>query len=114
MAAYVELYVDQGASFSSVVNLSDEISNITVNAFGFIVTSQMRRSYYSANASANITCQVTNGGLGEITMSLSANQTSALKSGRYLFDMQIKDPSTNNIIRILEGIVTVNPRVTKS
>lgn len=114
MAAYVELYMDQGATFTSIVTLSDDVSNLTINSSGFLVTSQMRRSYYSANASANITCNVTNAGLGEITMSLTANQTSALKAGRYLFDMQAKDPSTNNIIRILEGIVTVNPRVTKS
>jgi len=112
MAAYVELFMDQGATFNNVINLSDDLTNANINISGYIVLSQMRRSYYSANASANLTCQITNASTGEITISLESNETANIKSGRYLFDIQVTTPS-NTTVRLLEGIVTVTPRVTK-
>jgi len=112
MAAYVELFMDQGATFNNVINLSDDLTNANINISGYIVRSQMRRSYYSANASANLTCQITNASTGEITISLESNETANIKSGRYLFDIQVTTPS-NTTVRLLEGIVTVTPRVTK-
>lgn len=112
MAAYVELYLDQGADFNNVINLSDDTNNQTVNILGYTVRSQMRRSYYSVNPSANISCTITDAHNGEITMSLSANQTSIIKAGRYLFDLETVD--TNGVVnRVLEGIITVTPGVTR-
>jgi hypothetical protein len=112
MAAYIELYVDQGTNFESVITLTDDLTNDAVNVFGYSVRSQMRRSYYSTNASANITCTIFDASKGEIKLSLSANNTANIKAGRYLFDVEATDRS-NNISRILEGIITVTPRVTK-
>lgn len=111
MAAYVELYMDQGTTFSNIINLTDDYTNANINIAGSIVRSQMRRSYYSANASANITCQITNPAAGEITLSLSAQETANIKAGRYLFDVEMF--RANSTTRILEGIIVVTPRITK-
>ncbi len=111
MAAYVELFMDQGATFNNVINLTDDITNDTINISGYTIRSQMRRSYYSTNPSANITCSITDAANGEITLTLSASATANLKAGRYLFDVQTVDTS-NNVVRILEGIMTVTPRIT--
>lgn len=112
MAAYVELYVDQGTTFNNVINLADDILNANVNISGYSVRSQLRRSYYSANAAANITCTITNAAQGEITMSMSAGTTANIKPGRYLFDLETTD-AQGKISRILEGIITIAPRVTR-
>ena len=112
MAAYVELIMDQGATFNNIINLSDDINNEAVNVSGFTVRSQMRRSYYSANATANITCTITNATQGEITMNLNANTTANIKAGRYLFDLEIVD-TLGSVSRVLEGIITVTPGITK-
>jgi hypothetical protein len=112
MAAYVELFMDQGATFNNVINLSDDLTNANINISGYIVRSQMRRSYYSANASANIICTITNASIGEITLSLEPNETANIKAGRYLFDIEVTT-TTNTAVRLLEGIITVTPRVTK-
>ena len=112
MAAYVELFVDQGANFNNVINLTDDVTNLNVNVQGYTVISQMRRSYYSANASANITCSITNALNGEITMTMNANTTANIKAGRYLFDMRVTD-RTGVVNRILEGIITVTPRISR-
>ncbi len=112
MAAYVELFMDQGATFNNVINLSDDLTNANINISGYIVRSQMRRSYYSANASASIICTITDAVNGEITMNLSANTTANIKAGRYLFDLETVDP--NGVTsRILEGIITVTPEITR-
>lgn len=112
MAAYVELFIDQGATFNNIINLSDDISNANINITGYIVRSQMRRSYYSANATANITCTITNAAQGEITMNLNANTTANIKAGRYLFDLETID-TLGTVSRVLEGIITVTPGITR-
>ena len=112
MAAYVELYMDQGANFRNVVNLTDDISNASIDLNSYLVRSQMRRSYYSANATANIVCTVTDSSNGEITMSMTAANTANIKAGRYLFDLETED-GNGFVTRVLEGIITVTPQVTR-
>jgi len=112
MAAYVELYMDQGTTWTNVINLTDDQTNAYIDASGYQVRSQMRRSYYSANATANITCEVTDTDTGEITLSLTSGETANIKAGRYLFDVETID-TQNNVVRILEGIITVTPEVTR-
>jgi hypothetical protein len=112
MAAYVELYIDQGTTFSNIINITDDTTNTPVNIQGYIVSSQMRRSYYSANPSANIICTVTNAPEGEVTMSMTAANTSNIKAGRYLFDVETID-TVGNVSRILEGIITITPQITR-
>ena len=72
----------------------------------------MRRSYYSSNISANISCVVTNPVNGEITMSLTSGETANIKAGRYVFDVKVTD-SYEITTRILEGTITVLPQVTR-
>ena len=112
MAAYVELFVDQGANFNNVINLTDDVTNLNVNVQGYPVISQLRRSYYSANASANITCSITNAINGEISMTMDANTTANIKAGRYLFDLRITDHDSI-VSRVLEGIITVTPGISR-
>ena len=112
MASYVELYMDQGTTFRNVINLTDDLTNSYINVSGYQVRSQMRRSYYSANATANLVCTITDSANGEITMSLDAANTSSIKAGRYLFDLETVDLS-DVTVRVLEGIITVTPEITR-
>lgn len=112
MSAYVELYLDQGTTFNNTITLTDDLTNAYINISGYTVRSQMRRSYYSANASANITCTIADASNGEILMSLTDGQTSNIKAGRYLFD--VETVSANGVVnRVLEGIITVTPQITR-
>ena len=112
MAAYVELYMDQGATFNNTINLTDDLTNAKVNIYGYTVRSQMRRSYYSTSPSANIVCTITDAANGAVLMSMTAANTSSIRPGRYLFDVETVD--TNGVTsRILEGIITVTPEVTR-
>jgi uncharacterized protein YbcV (DUF1398 family) len=112
MAAYVELYMDQGATFENTLTITDDITNAAANISGYTITSQMRRSYYSANASANITCTIVNAATGNLKLSMTAANTNIIKAGRYLFDVETTDPQ-GRVTRILEGIINVTPGVTR-
>lgn len=112
MAAYVELFMDQGATFNNVLSLNDDITNEPLNILGYTVTSQIKRSYYSSKITANITCTITDATNGVITMSMASGNTANIKAGRYLFDVKTKD-LTNTVTRVLEGIITVTPQVTR-
>jgi hypothetical protein len=112
MSAYVELFLDQGTTFNNIINLTDDITNTPINISGYTAISQLRRSYYSANVSANITCTITDAANGELTLSMTAANTATLKPGRYVFDVKTID-ELNTTSRILEGTITVTPQVSK-
>lgn len=112
MSSYVELYLDQGTTFNNVINLMDDVTNTPMNVYGFSVKSQMKRSYYSSNITANIACTITDATNGEITLSMTSANTAKIKPGRYVFDVRTVD-TENVVARVLEGIITVTPQVTK-
>lgn len=109
MATKANITIDQGTTFSTTLNLTDENGDV-LNLSGYIANSQIRKWYTSSN-SVSFTTTV-NTDLGTIELSLTANQTSSLTAGRYVYDVEITD-SSNTISRIVEGIVTVTPEVTR-
>jgi hypothetical protein len=112
MPAYVEIYIDQGSNFNNIINLTNDVTNTPINVAGYTISSQLRRSYYSANASGNLTCSVTDAANGEITMTMTPANTANLRAGRYVFDVRLED-ATGAVSRPLEGMVTVTPRVSR-
>ena len=110
MAAFSELLIEQGATFSSTVNVEDS-AGAAINLHGYSAASQMRKSYYSSSYTV-ITSTVTGTSNGEITLSMTASNTSSLTPGRYVYDVIITSP-TSVVTRVVEGIVTVLPSVTR-
>lgn len=108
MATKANLVIDQGATFSTDLNLTDENGD-PINLGGYTANSQIRKWYTSSNAT-NFTTSI-NVSTGVVTLSLTANQTGSLTSGRYVYDVEINDGTTTS--RIVEGIVTVTPQVTR-
>jgi hypothetical protein len=109
MATKANLVIDQGSTFSTDLNLSDENGDI-LSLSGFTANSQIRKWYTSTNAAATFTTSI-NVDSGSITLTLTANQTSNLVAGRYVYDVELNDG--NEVSRIVEGIVTVTPQVTR-
>jgi hypothetical protein len=108
MATQVNLLIDQGATFSTVIDLVDE-NGVPINLSSYTGASQLRRHYTSSNA-INFTVALTSNGV--VTLSLTANQTTSLTAGRYLYDVEVTDNS-GIVSRIVEGIVSVTPNVTR-
>jgi hypothetical protein len=108
MATVSNLVIDQGTTFSLTMQLDNEDGS-DKDLTSYTVSSQMRKSYYS-NTYTSFTTAKTNL-TGELTISLTAEQTSSLKAGRYVYDIELS--SSAETLRVLEGIVTVTPEVTR-
>ena len=109
MAVKVNLIVDQGSSFSASVTVQDTTES-TIDLTGFTGASQLRKHFSSANSTA---FTVTLGGIeGTVALSMNAATTNSLVAGRYVYDVELTS-SSNVVSRVVEGIVTITPSVTR-
>ena len=114
MSEYVELYIDQGADFSTTINIDDDTTNLAQNLTGFVVTSYLRKSLSSVNPSGQFACSVSDPSNGTITMAMTAANTSNLKLGSYFFDVRTIDTLNSNATsRLIEGVIYVIPSITR-
>lgn len=108
MALKANLTVDQGTDYQTSITLTDIDDNV-VNLSGYTANAQIRKTYTSSNA-VNFT--VTLGtATGEVGLSLTDAQTSNIVPGRYVYDVLLTREGITT--RIVEGIVTVTPGVTR-
>ena len=109
MALKANITIDQGTSFATTIDVTDEDGNI-VDLTGFTGAAQMRK-HYTSTAQTAFTVSIS-AGTGEVTLAMSANVTNNVAAGRYVFDCELND-GTGTISRLVEGIVTVTPGVTR-
>ena len=110
MASISNIFIDQGATFTTTVTVTDANGD-AVNLSGYSVAAQIRKTFLSSTATA-FTATISNASAGEITISLSPTQTTALEAGRFVYDVLIT-ASGGTKTRVVEGQVTVNPSVTR-
>lgn len=110
MAVKSNIYIDQGADFSTIVTVTDENDIAVVDLTGYTASAKMRKHYTSSN-SFSFTTNVysTN---GQVVLSMNSETTGNISSGRYVYDAEVVN-ANNFVIRIIEGIVTVRPQATK-
>ena len=111
MAQFVELDLDQGTDLSYNLDLTQDDGS-PLNVTGYTFSSSIRKSYYSSNVTANLTVTVANSVGGNVLLTMNSAVSANIKAGRYLFDVKQKD-AANVTTRIIEGIITVLPQVTK-
>lgn len=109
MALKANITIDQGTSFATTIDVTDEEGNV-VDLTGFTGAAQMRKHYTSTTYYA-FTVSIT-AATGEVTLSMTANATNNVASGRYVYDCELTDGS-GTVSRLVEGIVTVTPGVTR-
>ena len=110
MAAFTELTIEKGATFSTTITVEDTNGD-AINLTGYTANSQIRKSYYSSSANT-LTATITCTSNGEITLSMTSTNTANLTPGRYLYDLVITAPDTTRT-RVVEGIVNVLPGITR-
>lgn len=109
MALKTNLVIDQGSTWNTTILIAGP-DNVPVDLTNYTAASQIRKHFSSANATPFTT--VVGGASGTISLSLTSGQTMALAGGRYVFDVEITS-NTGYVTRVIEGIVTINPNVTR-
>lgn len=107
MAVKTNIVIDQGTDFNSSFTFTDE-SDEPIDFTTYTANSQMRKSYTSSTA-YTFNLNMTNNGI--ITLSMNAATTSSLSAGRYVYDLEVESSGVRS--RLVEGIVTVTPQVTR-
>lgn len=111
MATKANLVIDQGTTYSTTLTLTDDNGD-PLNLSGFYANSEIRKWYTSTTVAATFTTNI-NTQSGEITLTLESYETANLVAGRYVYDVEITQQSTGAVSRVVEGIVTVTPEVTR-
>ena len=111
MAAVANLRIDQGASFSSDVTVTNSDGN-AVDLAGYTAEAKLASSYGSSTYVSFTTQIAADTSTGVISISLTDTQTTSLSApARYVYDVYITKTSDSTVTRVIEGIITVNPKV---
>ena len=110
MAIIANLYIDQGTDYTITVDVTDSAGDI-LDLTGYTATAQIRKTYTSSSLSATFTTSIA-AAAGQVTISLTDTQTSALEAGRYVYDLNIESAGGVKT-RVIEGQAVVTPGVTR-
>ena len=113
MATSVYLDIDQGSDFSTVITLEND-DGTPMNLSTANVYSQFRKSYGSTTAYSFI-CEVIDAQQGKLRLSIPGITSTNIRHGRYLYDVELVyvGPTETRRTRVIEGILTINPEITK-
>jgi hypothetical protein len=109
MATKANLVIDQGTTFSTDLNLTDDNGD-PLNLSGFTANSVIKK-WYTSQTYVPFNTYI-NTSSGTITLELDANTSANLYSGRYVYDVNITEVASGSVSRVIEGIITVTPSVT--
>jgi len=112
MASYANLFVDQGSDFRTNLVVEDSKSD-PLDLTNLDLSGQIRRTPQSATAYDFVLEKADSVG-GEILIRLPETTTSIMKSGRYVYDIYASDTVSGNDFKIIEGILEIIPRVTRT
>lgn len=109
MAIKANIVIDQGTTFQTTINVTDENDEI-VNLTGYTGAAQLRKHFTSTTSYAfTVSISPT---IGTVTLSMTANATANVVGGRYVYDCELTD-TNGAVTRLIEGIATVTPQVTR-
>lgn len=111
-AAYQELFLEQGSTFSTELALADA-NGYPYDLSRFTIRSQARKSYYSSNVVINFNTEITDPLSGVVTLTANSNTTSTLSSSQKLVYDVIITNEDGTVTRVLEGQIFISPSVTR-
>jgi hypothetical protein len=110
MAIKANLIIDQGANFTTTITVTDN-DGLPVDLTDYTGAAQMRKHYTSSTSTAFTVAL--GGATGTVSLSMTANASANLTAGRYVYDVELTNNGSGIVSRIVEGIVTVTPNVTR-
>lgn len=114
-AGRAKLTIDQGSTWRAILTAKGS-DRVPIDLTGYTARMQVRPSIPSATVLANLTTE--NGGIeieplaGEITLMLTDEQTAALPSGTWVYDLELVSAG-GEVTRTIEGGFVVRPEVTR-
>jgi len=115
LASTYNISIDQGATYTLAISYKDE-NGAAINLTNYTAAMQLRSTYTSVDAVLSLSSPsngiVITGATGLISITITATQTAALSSNNFVYDLEITS-SSNVKTRLIQGIVTISPEVTR-
>lgn len=109
MATKANLKIGQGTDYLTSITLTDDDGD-PIYLAGYTGAGQIRK-YYTSLTAVDFDVDI-EANTGVVTLRLTSEQTNDMEAGRYVYDVELSD-SANIVSRVLEGIVTITPGVTR-
>ena len=110
-----DFIIPQGATWTTIVAWKDSDGN-AIDVTGYEAEMQLRANYSDCYAFLTLSTEASSitvdGPAGTFTLTATAATTSGLEATTYLYDLEVTSPE-ETVTRLLEGTVTVTPRVTQ-
>tara|TARA_R100000231_G_scaffold59694_1_gene48943 strand:- start:434 stop:775 length:342 start_codon:yes stop_codon:yes gene_type:complete len=111
-AVYVSnLVINGGSNFSQTFNLVESDDSGPLNLTGFSVAAQFRK-HAGSTSKHDFVSTIIDAANGQILISLSAENSSIPKPGRYVYDIVITNAASEKT-RVIEGSVLLREGVTR-
>lgn len=115
MAKRVDIAIDQGSKWTKVVQVYNPDGTIR-NLTGYSAKMDIKEVYTDISAVLQLTSPsgglVVNGPAGQVTITITAAQTTAMSWTTGVYDLKVTPADPNGAERIIEGSVGVFPQVT--
>ena len=99
----------QGTTFMRT--FTAKINRALVNLTGYQTRMHVRPTY-DGPLVIEATTALANARTGTVSVMITAAQTSALKAGTYVYDLELEAPN-GEVIRLIEGRFVITPEVTR-
>ncbi len=109
MAIKANLIIDQGTDATTTVTVTDDYDN-PVDLSNFTGYAQIRKHFSSMKFYSFV---VTLDEHGNVNLHLPANVSNTMEPGRYVYDCKLVHNDDEKQSRVVEGLVTINPQVTR-
>ena len=115
MASRVKnITVDIGSDYiANVVAYANGSTVSPINLTNYTANCQVKKSYYHSNTVATFNVWIQDATAGIINLHLNSANTNALSPGNYVYDVMIQEPIYEHNTRVIEGVLTATPGVSK-
>ena len=111
-AGYQDLFIEQGTTFSTEINLDDAYGS-PYDLSNFSVKAQAKRSYYTNRIAIDFDTLIIDPASGTIQISADSSVTANVSPGKLVYDVIISDGNTGAVTRVLEGQIFLTPSVSR-
>ncbi len=105
-----DLSIYQGQTFSLSLTLRD-INGTPINLGTNLISGYLKTRYSDSAILADLNAQVANAASGIVTLGMSASVTAALPVNYSFYDVEMLNPSTSEVTKVLAGKASVYPEV---
>lgn len=113
-AAIYNFEIEQGSTFTRTLTFKQS-NGSAMNLTGYGIRGQVRKYLLSPTIIVSFTLnKIAPFTSGIVSWSLTSAQTIAIKSGQYIYDIELYQAGTPEIVdRCIEGVITVTGEVTR-